>query len=153
MVCILLHSLVSILWSDEDGNSQFYRSGLSPEGAVVYQQKLTIRAEQTRYLGLSQMIDRLEQGQEAMQNIIDGALPMVEYVVRQKIPKLTAASPKQKESVCQWMFSSLIDIDSRIALEGYIEQLGRLLSVPIDALNLTSSNSACSAIALFGGAV
>ena len=78
----------------------------------------------------------LGQGQEAMQNIIDGALPMVEYVVRQKIPKLTAASPKQKESVCQWMFSSLVDIDSRIALEGYIEQLGRLLSVPIDALKV-----------------
>ena len=75
MVCILLHSLVSILWSDEDGNSQFYRSGLSPEGAVVYQQKLTISAEQTRYLGLSQMIDRLEQDNRL--NIIPSNFPKI----------------------------------------------------------------------------
>ena len=75
MVCILLHSLVSILWSDEDGNSQFYRSGLSPEGAVVYQQKLTDRAEQTRYLGLSQMIDRLEQDNRL--NIIPSNFPKI----------------------------------------------------------------------------
>ncbi len=76
----------------------------------------------------------LGQGKEAMQDIIEGALPMVEYVIRQKIPHLASASPKDKESVCQWMFSSMVEIESRIALEGYIEQLSRLLNVPIDAL-------------------
>ena len=73
-------------------------------------------------------------GKKAMQQIIDGARSMVEHVVRQKIPDLKTASPKQKESVCQWMFSSLIEVDSRIALEGYLEQLARLLAVPMDAL-------------------
>ena len=59
---------------------------------------------------------------------------MVEHVVRQKIPDLKTATPKQKESVCQWMFGSLIEVDSRVALEGYLEQLARLLAVPMDAL-------------------
>jgi len=73
-------------------------------------------------------------GTEAMQQVIDGARSMVEHVVRQKIPDLKTATPKQKESVCQWMFGSLIEVDSRIALEGYLEQLARLLAVPMDAL-------------------
>jgi DNA primase len=74
------------------------------------------------------------EGAEAMQKIIDQARPMIEYVIRQKIPSLAAATPKQKESTCQWFFSSLAEIDSRIALEGYLEQLARLLGVAIDAL-------------------
>ena len=73
-------------------------------------------------------------GRESMQKIIDEAQPMVEYVIRQKIPNLSTATPKQKESTCQWFFSSLAEIDSRIALEGYIEQLARLIAVPIEAL-------------------
>jgi len=73
-------------------------------------------------------------GTEAMQQVIDDARSMVEHVVRQKIPDLKTATPKQKESVCQWMFGSLIEVDSRVALEGYLEQLARLLAVPMDAL-------------------
>ena len=73
-------------------------------------------------------------GTEAMQQVIDGAHSMVEHVVRQKIPDLKTATPKQKESVCQWMFGSLIEVDSRVALEGYLEQLARLLAVAMDAL-------------------
>ena len=73
-------------------------------------------------------------GKEAMQKVIDGARPMVEHVIRQKLPDLRTATPKQKESICQWMFTALAEIESRITLEGYFEQLGRLLNVPIDAL-------------------
>ncbi|MGA1115753.1 MAG: DNA primase [Opitutales bacterium] len=76
----------------------------------------------------------IEGGKSAMQRIIDQAKPMIEYVIRQKLPDLSTASPKQKETTCQWFFSSLAEIDSRIALEGYLEQLSRLLGVPIDAL-------------------
>jgi DNA primase len=76
----------------------------------------------------------IEGGTSAMQRIIDQARPMIEYVIRQKLPDLSSATPKQKESTCQWFFSSLTEIDSRIALEGYLQQLARLLGVPIDAL-------------------
>ena len=73
-------------------------------------------------------------GINEMHKIIKDAQPMLEYVIKQKIPVLKEASPKQKESVCNWMFSAMVEIDSRIALEGYLEQLTRLLSIPIDAL-------------------
>jgi DNA primase len=76
----------------------------------------------------------IHKGTDAMRQIIEGAHPMVEYVVRQKVPVLSQASPKQKESVCQWMFAAMLEIDSRILLEGYFEQLSRLLNIPIDAL-------------------
>jgi DNA primase len=76
----------------------------------------------------------IHKGADAMRQIIEGAHPMVEYVVRQKVPDLSQASPKQKESVCQWMFTAMLEIDSRILLEGYFEQLSRLLNIPIDAL-------------------
>jgi len=76
----------------------------------------------------------IHKGADAMRQIIEGAHPMVEYVVRQKVPDLSQASPKQKESVCQWMFAAMLEIDSRILLEGYFEQLSRLLNIPIDAL-------------------
>ncbi len=76
----------------------------------------------------------ITEGKETMEQIIASAYPMIEYVVRQKAPNLVNASPKQKESVCQWMFSSMMEIESRIALEGYLEQLARLLNIPMDAL-------------------
>ena len=44
------------------------------------------------------------QGTKVMQTMIDGALPMIEYVVQQKLPNLDQATPKQKESLCQWIF-------------------------------------------------
>lgn len=76
----------------------------------------------------------MNEGIESMQAIIDGANPMIEYVIRQKVPNLAKASPKQKESVCRWIFSSMMEIESRIALEGYLEQLANLINIPIDAL-------------------
>ena len=82
----------------------------------------------------------IHKGADAMQQIIEGAHPMVEYVIRQKVPDLTLASPKQKESVCQWIFAAMLEIDSRIMLEGYLEQLSRLLNIPIDALKTDFSS-------------
>ena len=81
----------------------------------------------------------LGEGTSAMQRIIDEAQPMVEYVIRQKVPNVAQASPELKESVCKWMFSAMVEIDSRIALEGYFEQLARLLNIPIDALKIDFS--------------
>ena len=69
-----------------------------------------------------------------MKEIIDTAVPMIEFVVRQKAPDLNSTSPKEKESICRLIFESLIEIDSRIALEGYLEQLGKLLIIPVDVV-------------------
>ena len=82
----------------------------------------------------------IHEGAEALQRIIENAHPMVEYLIRQKVPNVAQASPKLKESVCQWMFAAMVEIDSRIALEGYLEQLSRLLNIPIDALKIDFSN-------------
>ena len=77
----------------------------------------------------------LGQGQEAMQNIIDGALPMVEYIVRQKIPSSLCITETRNRFANEFI---LIVGRYRFSycLEGYIQQLGRLLSVPIDALKV-----------------
>ena len=69
-----------------------------------------------------------------MKEIIDTAVPMIEFVVRQKAPDLNSTSPKKKESICRLIFESLIEIDSRIALEGYLEQLRKLLIIPVDVV-------------------
>ena len=69
----------------------------------------------------------IQKGADALHQIIENAHPMLEYLIRQKVPVLAQASPKQKESVCQWIFAAMLEIDSRIVQEGYLEQLSRLL--------------------------
>ena len=60
---------------------------------------------------------------------------MVEYAVTAKNPGgCTAASPKQKESISQWLFASLGEVESTIAREGYLQQLSRLIAIPVDVL-------------------
>ena len=76
----------------------------------------------------------LDEGPKGMEKIIQGAVPMIEFVVRQKAPDLNSTSPKQKEAICRWVFEPLAEVESRIALEGYLEQLARLLAIPVDAL-------------------
>ena len=78
------------------------------------------------------------QGIEKMHKIIKDAQPMVEYVIKQKIPVLKEASPKQKESVCNWMFSAMVEIGSNCPR--VIEQLARLLNLPVDALKFDFPN-------------
>ena len=61
---------------------------------------------------------------------------MVEYVIKQKYP---LKKLPQAEGISNWMFSAMVEIDSRIALEGYLEQLARLLNLPVDALKFDFS--------------
>ena len=75
-------------------------------------------------------------GSTALQDIIDHALPMIEFVIRQKLPDSGISSPKQKESICNWIFEPLAEVESHIAKEGYLEQISRLLNIPIDTLKL-----------------
>ena len=58
---------------------------------------------------------------------------MIEFVIRQKLPDSGLSSPKQKESICNWIFEPLSEVDSHIAKEGYFEQISRLLNIPIGA--------------------
>ena len=73
-------------------------------------------------------------GVENMQTILDQATPMLEFTVRKKLPNGASSTPKQKDSLAQWIFTALSEVDSRVALEGYLQQLSRLISIPIDIL-------------------
>jgi len=75
-----------------------------------------------------------QEGAPALQALLDQALPMIEFVIRQKIPSGQIPSPKQKQSICDWIFEPLMEVESLIVTEGYLEQISRLLTVPIDAL-------------------
>ncbi len=76
----------------------------------------------------------LSGGPVALQQIIDNATPMLEYAVTQKLPQGALSSPKQKEMISQWFFASLADVESTIIREGYLQQLSRLIAIPIDVL-------------------
>ena len=73
-------------------------------------------------------------GAEALQEILEDAIPMLQFAIEKKLPDGAASTPKQKDSVSQWIFEALADVESSVALEGYFQQLSRLISIPIDAL-------------------
>ncbi len=75
-----------------------------------------------------------KEGSAGLDKVLKQAKPMIEFVISKKIPTLKNASPKQKASSCEWLFSSLTEVDSRVAREAYLEQLGSLLSVSSDAI-------------------
>ena len=83
----------------------------------------------------------IQKGTDALHQIIEGAHPMVEYVIRQKVPVLAQKLLlNRKNPFANGYFAAMLEIDSRIVLEGYLEQLSRLLNIPIDALKTDFSS-------------
>ena len=76
----------------------------------------------------------LSGGSAALQQIIDNAAPMLDYAVTQKLPEGTYSTPKQKDMISQWLFASLAEVESTITREGYLQQLSRLIAIPVDVL-------------------
>lgn len=73
-------------------------------------------------------------GPEALAEIIQKGLPMIDYVIAQKLGKPSQASPNDLRKTSELLFDPLSELDSFVVKDGYLEQIARGLSLSLDSV-------------------
>lgn len=73
-------------------------------------------------------------GPKALAEIIQKGLPMIDYVIAQKLGKPSQASPNDLRKTSELLFDPLSELDSFVVKDGYLEQIARGLSLSFDSV-------------------
>ena len=76
----------------------------------------------------------LNEGKRRLNEILDGSISMIEYVIKNLQLGEDINSPNISKSICDFIFTSLNKVDSLVIKEGYLKELATLLGVSNQAV-------------------
>jgi len=74
------------------------------------------------------------EGPEALSGIIREGIPIIDYVIEQKLGRPAQASPNELRKTSELLFEPLSELDSFVVKDGYLEQLARGLNLSFDSV-------------------